>query len=158
MCVTLFVGYMLFSIISVLSRPADVGVGMEDLDQLQQDLEKLLSTCAVRNRILKSEIESGDKAEDRREDKNKPPLKRRKPDDRAKNRESRNSVRKLKAKHYGLPASNSTNNLPATVDVPEIPRNETSDKFWLSIEPFCTDVSKDDIAVSIVTRTACSVI
>lgn len=136
-------------VLSVLSRPADVGVGMEDLDQLQQDLEKLLSTCAVRNRLLRSEIESGDKAEERREDKSKPPLKRRKPDDRNKNRESRNSVRKLKAKHYGASVSNSTSSLPAIVEVPEIPRNDTSDKFWLSIEPFCADVSKDDIAVSI---------
>lgn len=37
---------------------------MEDLDQLQLDLEKLLSTCAVRIRYLLSEIGEVTKADD----------------------------------------------------------------------------------------------
>lgn len=42
--------------VSVWSKTGDDGVSMEDLDQLQLDLEKLLSTCAVRIRCLLSEI------------------------------------------------------------------------------------------------------
>lgn len=53
----------------VLSRSVEDGVGMEDLDQLQHDLEKLLSTTAVRNRLLRSEIESIDRVEERRKNK-----------------------------------------------------------------------------------------
>lgn len=44
---------------------------MEDLDALQQDFEKLLSTCAVRNRLLRSEVESIDRVEEKREKKGK---------------------------------------------------------------------------------------
>lgn len=44
---------------------------MEDLDALQQDFERLLSTCAVRNRLLRSEVESIDRVEERREKRGK---------------------------------------------------------------------------------------
>lgn len=126
---------------------------MEDLDLLQQELEKLLSTCAVRNRLLRSEIESIDRVEERREERGKPPLKRQKHEhEKTKRKESKqNSVRVLKAKHYGVPLNNSINDLPAKVEVPKVlPRSDTSDKFWLSIEPYCAEVSKQDVAVSII--------
>jgi hypothetical protein len=56
---------------SVLGRSDDDGVNMDDLDQLQLDFEKLISTCAVRNRYLRGEIESIDKVEERRDRKGK---------------------------------------------------------------------------------------
>lgn len=110
---------------------------MEDLDKLQIDLEKLLSTCAVRNRLLRSDIKSTDKVEERREDKGKPPLKRRKPEEKTKRKPSKSI---LKRKH-----------VPTKVEESKVivPRSDTSDKFWLSIEDYCADVSKDDVAVSI---------
>lgn len=55
----------------VLSRTPEDGVSMEDLDALQQDFERLLSTCAVRNRLLRSEVESIDRVEERREKRGK---------------------------------------------------------------------------------------
>lgn len=57
--------------ISVLSRSQDEGIGMKDLDQLQQELEKLLSASAVRSRILSSEFEHIDRVEERHEKKGK---------------------------------------------------------------------------------------
>lgn len=40
---------------------------MKDLDQLQQDFENLLSTCALRYRLLKTEVDALDKTEERKE-------------------------------------------------------------------------------------------
>lgn len=45
---------------------------MKDLDQLQQDLENLLSTCAVRHKSLKSEFDSLDRSDERKDRKGKP--------------------------------------------------------------------------------------
>ncbi|KAF5298832.1 hypothetical protein FQR65_LT09582 [Abscondita terminalis] len=54
---------------AVLTRSAEDGVGMEDLDQLQLDLEKLLSTTASRYRFLKSEMECLDEVEEKKKNK-----------------------------------------------------------------------------------------
>ena len=54
-----------------MGRSDDDGVNMDDLDQLQLDFEKLISTCAVRNRYLRNEIESIDRVEERRDKKGK---------------------------------------------------------------------------------------
>lgn len=110
-------------------------MGMEDLDQLQQDLEKLLSTCAVRYRMLRAEID-----EDKKEEKGKASVKRKRPDDKLKARESKNRVRILKAKHYGLQLK---------AETPKLPRSDIADKFWQTVDSYCPDVTKDDIAVSI---------
>lgn len=52
---------------SALSRSADEILPAEDLDTIQLELEHLLSTVALRFRVLKSEIESIDKAEESRD-------------------------------------------------------------------------------------------
>ncbi|XP_018332285.1 transcriptional adapter 3-A isoform X2 [Agrilus planipennis] len=134
-----------------VSRDANDGVKMEDLDQLQQDLEKLLSTSAVRHRLLKAEIENIDQKEERRENKkgkpvDKPPLKRKKIDERVKYRDAKNGIRLLKPKHYNVPL-HSNIDIQHKEEIPKvtIPKNDTSDKFWLSIEPYCADVTKDDL-------------
>lgn len=43
-------------IIAVLSRSKEEGIGMEDLDKLQMELEMLLSHVVLRQRTLHSEI------------------------------------------------------------------------------------------------------
>lgn len=40
---------------------------MADLDKLQHELEHLLSACAVRQRALRSDVESIDKVEEKKE-------------------------------------------------------------------------------------------
>lgn len=137
---------------AILNRPLEDGVGMEDLDQLQQDLEKLLSTCAVRSRLLKSELESIDKIEERRKTKKgkpyeKPqPLKRKRPDEKVRYKDVKNGNRIIKSRHT-LPKNNFVNDLPIENELPKmtLPKNDTSDKFWLSVEVFCADVAKDDV-------------
>lgn len=61
----------IYHIFVVLSRNVDDGINMDDLDQLQIDLETLLSICAVRNRFLRNEIESIDRVEEKRDRKGK---------------------------------------------------------------------------------------
>ncbi|KAF5290838.1 hypothetical protein FQA39_LY14600 [Lamprigera yunnana] len=137
---------------AILNRPCEDGVGMEDLDQLQQDMEKLLSTSAVRNRVLKSEIESLDKMEERRKTKKgKPnekqqPLKRKRPDEKTKYKDGKNGGRLIKSRQ-NLPKSSFINDLSVESELPKmtLPKNDTSDKFWLSVEVFCADVNKDDV-------------
>lgn len=49
------------------------------------------------------------------------------------------------------PTNNFINNLPLKREVPKVslPTHDT-DKFWLSIDPYCCDVTKDDVHVCIV--------
>ncbi|KAF5295154.1 hypothetical protein FQR65_LT10542 [Abscondita terminalis] len=137
---------------AILNRTLEDGVGMEDLDQLQQDLEKLLSNCAVRSRLLTTEIESIDKIEERRKTKkSKPyekqqPLKRKRPDEKTKYKDSKNGNRLVKSRH-NLPKNSFINDLSVESELPKmtLPKNDTSDKFWLSVEVFCADVTKDDV-------------
>lgn len=55
----------------VLNRTKEEGVGMEDLDKLQLELETLLSAVAVRIRELNSEITTLSTAEERKDKKGK---------------------------------------------------------------------------------------
>lgn len=77
-------------------------------------------------------------------------MKRKRPDERSKYKDSRNGNRIIKTKH-SIPINNFVNDVPVKREVPKVsfPKNDTSDKFWLSIEPYCADVTKDDVAVSI---------
>ncbi|CAH0562257.1 unnamed protein product [Brassicogethes aeneus] len=135
---------------AVLARSAEDGVNMDDLDQLQHDLEKLLSTSVSRSRFLTSEIESIDKVEENRDKKeknyDKTPLKRKRPDDKPKYKDFKNGARVIK-KQYGLPVNNLLGDAHLQNEVPKValPKNDNSDKFWASIEPYCANVSKEDV-------------
>lgn len=55
-------------------------------------------------------------------------------------------------KHVGLPVNKIISEATHThQELPKVtlPKNDDSDKFWASIDPFCTTVCKDDISVSI---------
>ncbi|XP_071054596.1 transcriptional adapter 3-A [Onthophagus taurus] len=131
----------------ILSRPVDDGVSMDDLDQLQQDFEKLLSTSAVRNRLLRSEVESMDKVEKKGKPIEKSSLKRKRPDEKLKYKDTKNGSRLFKTKQYNPPINGFMGEHSTKHEVPKVilPRNDTSDKFWSSIEPYCADVTKDDV-------------
>ncbi|KAJ8955319.1 hypothetical protein NQ318_003412 [Aromia moschata] len=71
---------------TILAKSGGDGVSMDDLDQLQQDLEKLLSTSAVRIRFLLSDIGEIDRNDDIHDRKahDKTSLKRKRPDEKPK--------------------------------------------------------------------------
>ncbi|GLV43059.1 transcriptional Adaptor 3 [Carabus blaptoides fortunei] len=129
---------------SVLSRSQDEGIGMKDLDQLQQELEKLLSASAVRSRILSSEFEHIDRVEERHEKKGKlfdkpPSPKHRKIEEKAKaTKDTKPAYKLVKNFHDEIPK----------LEIPKVilPKNDTKSKFWLSVDPYCSPVSRDDIA------------
>jgi transcriptional adapter 3 len=126
---------------------------MDDLDQLQLDFEKLISTCAVRNRYLRGEIESIDKVEERRDRKGKSydkgSLKRKRPDDKTKYRDLKNGARPIK-RHYPLPVNSLIGDVPLRHEIPKInlPKNDTSDKFWATVEPYCAPITNSHMMVS----------
>lgn len=105
---------------------------MEDLDQLQQDLEKLLSTCAVRHRILRAELN-----EDNKHEKGRISVKRKRPNDKLNAKE--NCLMILKAKYL----------LKLKTQAPKISGSAVANRFWRMINDYCANITKDDIAVSI---------
>ncbi|CAG9855153.1 unnamed protein product [Phyllotreta striolata] len=107
---------------SILAKTGENTVSMDDLDLLQQDLEKLLSTSAVRIRYLLAEIGETDKNDESHD----------------KKADVKTSLKRKRIK--GKPKHKDFKALPKF-------RAEKchSDKFWASIEPLCANVTKDDV-------------
>lgn len=127
---------------AILLKNNDDGVAMDDLDQLQQDLEKLLSTNAIRTRFFLGEYSQADQKDNHNDKKahDKTSLKRKRPDEKPKYKDLKNGLRVVKKDPF-----KSYNDY---MEIPKItlPRNDNSDKFWASIEPYCAPVNKDDVA------------
>lgn len=120
---------------TVINRTGKNGVRMEDLDQLQQDLEKLLSTCAVRYGMLRGEVN-----EKSRQKEKWTCVKRKRPEHKLQTRKHR--VIFLKKKHYPLL-------LKRKAESPKESRSVTAYKFWKMVDGYCPNIMKDDRAVSI---------
>lgn len=151
------------------SRDEDL-VSAEDLDAIQLELELLLSTAALRYRVIRAESDVLDKAEDsRRERKSKyierapssPGRKKQRIEEKPlKVKDSKHlSGQKIKKATTGtvtlspVPSQqtdDSMDALPHPVnqkDNPKInlPKNDTPNKFWLSVEPYCMPITQEDI-------------
>nr|CAH7767424.1 unnamed protein product [Callosobruchus chinensis] len=133
---------------AILGKTGDDGVSMEDLDQLQANLEKLLTTNASRIRYLLSEIGELDRNDEGngRKAYDKTSLKRKRNDDTSRKfKDLKNGMRVIK-KNYGLTHKFVGETHLQEVPKVTLPRNDNSDKFWTSIEPYCANVTRDDIA------------
>lgn len=150
---------------SILQRTPDEGVGMEDLDTLQLELEMLLSSVVVRHRMLQDEIANLSSAETERRDKRSKSgkglslLDKKIRDEKLKPKEiSTKSQSPLPAKLFKQKATGNANVQAPSVheiariegsksDVPKLllPKNDTPNKFWASVDPYCTDIMPDDI-------------
>lgn len=136
---------------AVLSGETEDGVGMINIDQLQHELEKLLSSCAVRVRSFKSELESLDRSEDGRKGKKgkqydkQIPAKRKKIDEKCSKYNIKSDIL-LKPKHGASP-NTYVSHLPMKSEMPKVvfPKNDLADKFWMSVQPYCCDLSADDM-------------
>lgn len=155
---------------AALGRPHDDSMPAEDLDAIQLELEMLLSTVALRSRALKYEYDSLEK-EDKREKKGKfiekqpsSPGKRKRGDDK-KTKDTKyfgtQKLAKLKTSsgHSPAPSQHTDDSLDAVPffqsphtlrENPKIvlPKNDTPNKFWLSVEPYCMPITQEDIKVS----------
>jgi len=151
---------------SVLRRSEHDGIGLEDVDTLQLELEALLSATVVRKFTLKEETKvlsniekykSGGKLH-----KKGPPS----PGKRGISSKDIRSIKKLKTnngkpiepKVIGIPKLKSDSGgpsfdplqneqirPPAEASKPALPKNETPSRFWAFVEPYCKDVTQNDV-------------
>ncbi|XP_017488156.1 PREDICTED: transcriptional adapter 3-B-like [Rhagoletis zephyria] len=164
---------------AALQRSAEDYLAAEDLDNIQLELETLLSSVALRYRVLKSEYESLDKDERRIERRSKhgasgadtPIANAGASSSGKRKRDETSSVRKPKhtpasSLKYSKHAKNSpvAPNTDDSLDyVPPsgshghgqnrdhhlqkvtLPKNDTPNKFWLSVEPYCMPLTNEDL-------------
>lgn len=179
---------------TILQRNAEEGIGMEDLDTLQLELETLLSSVVVRTRTLQEEIASLSSAEERRDKRSKSgkglsSFDKRLRDDKSKTKDLNQKIaspltaKLLKQKTIGPSGERLVPNPHDIVrvepgsgggcggnggngggngvggvggcsggsvsgsDAPKLllPKNDTTNKFWASVDPYCTDIMPDDI-------------
>jgi transcriptional adapter 3 len=153
----------LLKYVNILKRTTEEGVGMEDLDTLQLELETLLSTVVVRHRTLQDEIISLSSVEERRGDRRSKSGKsmssidkkireeKSKPKDTNIKSQSPLHTKLFKQKAVRSSASQVVSNLHeiegSKSDAPKLllPKNDTPNKFWASVDPYCTDIMPDDI-------------
>ncbi|XP_058066604.1 transcriptional adapter 3 [Anopheles bellator] len=170
---------MLPKYMATLANTTDELVPAEDLDTIQLELELLLSTVALRSRVLKAELETIDKADERRERKGKhmekapaSPGKRRRVEEKLKLRESAgkligHQIKISKIKHSAtvvppspapsqhtddsmdavpfLPQNHHLQHIGSDSSKPIVPKDDTPNKFWLSVEPYCMPISHEDL-------------
>lgn len=149
----------------LLNRTEEEGIQKEDIDALQLELEMLLSSAVVRYRALQEEITNLSSAEERRDRRSKSGnkslslLDKKVREEKLKPKEvSTKSQSPLHTKLFKQKAvGNSTNQAAPNVhevaknegtkDAPKIllPKNDTPNKFWASVDPYCTDIMPDDI-------------
>jgi transcriptional adapter 3 len=153
---------------SVLKRSESDGIGMEDIDTLQLELEALLSSTVVRKMSLREECKVLNEAEKYKGqgkfNKNSSPGKRG-----LNGGKDGRSAKKLKSSMIGKPSNDSgkiigmprikaDNSGPAFDPLqneqiralpesakPLLPKNETPNRFWAFVEPYCAPIAQDDI-------------
>lgn len=146
---------------AALMRPASSELPPDDLEPIQAELENLLSTVALRYRVLKSELESSDSRRTKHLDRAPiSPDKRRRgaPGGSGKPRKfsSANSplnhpptkISKLKTSSASpAPSQHTDDSSDVSVHNPKnlYHRNDTPNKFWLSIEPYTVPITQEDI-------------
>lgn len=145
---------------AVLSRSEDDGIGIEELDTLQLELETLLSSASRRLRALEEQRQILTDWQDKKGDKRF--LKLGKDADlSASSRHSKPKKQKLdgKGSHCprtgpGRPKSNTIQTkVPDfefevdTQDIPRNPKNDAPNRFWASVEPYCADITNEEIRV-----------
>lgn len=146
---------------AALMRPVGSDLPPDDLEPIQAELETLLSTVALRYRVLKSELESNDSRRTKHLDRAPiSPDKRRRgaPSGSGKPRKfsSANSplshpptkMSKLKTSSASpAPSQHTDDSSDVSIHNPKnlYHRNDTPNKFWLSIEPYTVPITQEDI-------------
>lgn len=159
-------------IILALQRSQDDSLPPDDLDIIQLELELLLSTVAMRYRVLKSEYESIDR-DDRREKDRKTKYLERQPSSPGKRKKLEDKPSKSKDAKFSsggpphkIKKSSTISVVPSPapsqqtddsmdemhgIHVPKegnklmLPKNDAPSRFWLSVEPYCMPISNEDI-------------
>ncbi|ETE65425.1 Transcriptional adapter 3, partial [Ophiophagus hannah] len=140
---------------AVLARSEDDGIGIEELDTLQLELETLLSSASRRLRVLETETQILTDWQDKKGDRRLLKI--------GKDHEVGPSIKhsKLKKQKLDVKGSHSTPGRPKSknlqpkiqeyefsddpVDVPRIPKNDAPNRFWASVEPYCADLTNEEV-------------
>lgn len=141
--------------ILVLSRPDGEGVGIEELDNLQMEIESLLVSVMQRNRLLKMEsmILENDKIDTILTPQSSSSITKAhsfninsaSSNNLMNSKEKTNTIIKKNKSFCGKPSvASGLNNLPIQ-ESPPIVRNKIPDIFWQSVEPYCSEINQDDI-------------
>ncbi|XP_054694029.1 transcriptional adapter 3 isoform X1 [Grus americana] len=145
---------------AVLARSEDDGIGIEELDTLQLELETLLSSASRRLRVLEAETQILTDWQDKKGDRRFLKL--------SKDHDVGTSVKHGKPKKQKLegkgghgtgpgPGRPKSKNLQPKIqeyefqddpiDVPRIPKNDAPNRFWASVEPYCADLTNEEVRV-----------
>ncbi|XP_072015314.1 transcriptional adapter 3-like [Amphiura filiformis] len=171
---------------AVLQREESEGIGIEELDTLQLELETLLAAVSRRMRQLDSEtqilaewqekkdVKKGGKPTEEvkvatpsgkrgRTDSDKPEKKPKKAKESAGGGKPGATAAaaaaqgakdasggtpgkpKVKSIHQKLQEYEFTDDPVAEAALPRVPRNDAPDRFWSSVEPYCAEVTSDDL-------------
>jgi len=148
---------------SVLRRSDADGVGMEDIDSLQLELESLLSAVVVRKSHIKEEmslLQNIDKIKGKNRKGPGSPGKRAGGKDASSSKKLKlNSGKPLesgklggivKSKNEGSgpsfdPLQNEQIKPLVETNRPTLPKNEIPNKFWNFVEPYCAPIQQDDV-------------
>nr|XP_032652935.1 transcriptional adapter 3-like [Chelonoidis abingdonii] len=143
---------------AVLARSEDDGIGIEELDTLQLELETLLSSASRRLRVLEAETQILTDWQDKKGDRRFLKL--------GKEHELGTPVKHGKSKKQKLegkgghgtgpgPGRPKSKNLQPKiqeyefsddpVDMPRIPKNDAPNRFWASVEPYCADLTSEEV-------------
>ncbi|ESP04697.1 hypothetical protein LOTGIDRAFT_207498 [Lottia gigantea] len=157
---------------NILSRGDDESVNLEELDTVQTDLETLLASAGKRLKLLESEIQSLSNIQDKKDviappiggkkEKGTPgkdqsgkrgkPGSEEKPSKKFKDANGKASSviptppLKLKQKSQSKILEYEFNEAPRET-LPKLPKNDAVNRFWTSVEPYCADITNDDLKV-----------
>ncbi|KAM9277042.1 transcriptional adapter 3 isoform 1-T1 [Morus bassanus] len=145
---------------AVLARSEDDGIGIEELDTLQLELETLLSSASRRLRVLEAETQILTDWQDKKGDRRFLKLSR-EHDVGTSVKHGKPKKQKLEGKGgHGTgpgPGRPKSKNLQPKIqeyefqddpiDVPRIPKNDAPNRFWASVEPYCADLTNEEVRV-----------
>ncbi|XP_075230399.1 transcriptional adaptor 3 isoform X2 [Lycorma delicatula] len=155
---------------SILSKSKEEMIGMDDLDNLQLELETLLSAVSVRIRDLQGEIVTLTNTDERIKDKKGKltagkTMLTKKVDDKSVVKVSKpvkdtkltitSAVPPIKTKSKSVPPGVDQDVLPENI-LPDpavvtdqtkvvVPKNDTPNKFWAYVEAYCSEITADDV-------------
>ncbi|CAL8336206.1 unnamed protein product [Merluccius merluccius] len=140
---------------AVLGRSEDDGIGVEELDTLQLELETLLSSANRRLRALEEQRQILTDWQDKKGDKRF--LKMGKDPDQSASSRHKPKKQKLDGKGSHAPGPGpgrpKLKNLQAKEyefnedpqDIPRTPKNDSPNRFWALVEPYCADITNEEI-------------
>lgn len=127
---------------SILNRQEGDGVGIEEIDMLQMEIESILVNVMQRTRQLKIETMILDDWNNEKSDvvakiSSSSPMP---------SEKKTSQINKIKS-FSGKPSSLNKSLSKVQEDVSNVPivRNDIPDTFWQSVEPYCSDITEDDI-------------